>query len=181
MKASDKTSQHLDFIKKFQTMSQLQGWRVVVYGGYGLDLALGRLTRPHGDIDLVIYGTHTRQHAKKVLEKYLRDMVITQLKFSENDFQLVCDAKKSDLVLNLYYVQTAVNPHLNLHQVIKKSGEVAHNDPALFPLPKEGRLGDLTIEVQDQQAHKKEIIAKGVTLSQKHQQDLEVISTLLSP
>jgi hypothetical protein len=48
----------------------------------------------------------------------------------------------------------------------------------MFPPPQQGSLYGFEIEVQDQSAHKKDIISKGSILSDKHKKDLELIGAL---
>jgi hypothetical protein len=54
-KQKEKVKSDLSFLKKLLNYSKEKGFRVVVSGGYGLDGILGKITRPHNDLDLLIY------------------------------------------------------------------------------------------------------------------------------
>lgn len=177
----NKTDQDLQLIKDLLIFARDLEWRMVVYGGYGLDFAVGKITRDHGDIDLVFYGQNDRYTAEQKITSYLTQKLESPtFKIEENDFQLVIDVHANKYVLNLYYVQTQSSPYVDLHHVIKKSGEIVVNDPVMFPPPQKGSLSGINVEVQDQLAHKKDILSKGDTLSDKRKKDLDIIENVLS-
>lgn len=154
---------------------------MVVYGGYGLDFYFGKISRDHGDIDLVIYGQDSRINAARLIKEYLEKNIIKpDISISENDYQLVVDVHAKGFTLNLYYIQTQDKPYYNLHSVIKKSGEVAHNDPKMFPPPQQGRHEGSTFEVQDQLSHLSDILAKNGQNNPKYRNDIELLNTLSS-
>jgi hypothetical protein len=178
---TNKTDLDLKLIKDFSVFARELGWRMVVYGGYGLDFAVGKITRDHGDIDLVFYGQNDRYIAEQKITSYLTQKLESPtFKIEENDFQLVIDVHANKYVLNLYYVQTQLSPYVDLHHVIKKYGEIVVNDPVMFPPPQKGSLAGINVEVQDQLAHKKDILSKGDTLSEKRKKDIDLINTLSS-
>ncbi len=176
---TNKTDRDLKLIKDFSVFARELGWRIVVYGGYGLDFFLGKITRDHGDIDLVFYGQNDRKSSSNLISNFLsKNINIPSIEIEENDFQLVIDVHAKNLVLNLYYIQTQLDPYKNLHSVVKKSGEIVVNDSSMFPLPQKGSLYGFVVEVQNQSAHKKDILSKGSILSDKHKKDLELIAAL---
>lgn len=175
-----KLTRDLQFLTEFRTYCLSQKWRLVLYGGYGLDFWIGKITREHRDLDLVVYGQSGRSHAHSLLTQYLTSTLSSpEIKISENDFQLIIDVHSGDFILDLSYIQTLHDPTINLHTVVKKSGEQVINSPNDFPPPQQGRIGDLIFEVQDQNSHRQDIIAKGNPLYRKYAGDLKLIDSLL--
>ncbi|MFZ2199774.1 MAG: hypothetical protein WAV40_03220 [Microgenomates group bacterium] len=178
-KILNKTQSDLQFIERFQSFCISNNFRLVVYGGYGLDGYFRKITRDHGDIDLVIYGSNTHDSATKSISGFIKSLypnaTIKQIK---NLFQEEIFANDSGFGLNLYYVQTRDNPFINIHAVIKTDGEIVTNDPLIFPPPKPGSLEGVELEVQDQGSHLKDILAKGGASETKYITDLQLLSSL---
>lgn len=180
-KILNKTQSDLQFIERFQSFCISNNFRLVVYGGYGLDAYFRRVSRPHGDIDLVVYGQNSRTKAAKLIRNFIKTIYPNaSIKQSENPFQIVIDANYIGFGLDLYYIQTKEDPYLSIHTVIKTNGEVVTNDPSIFPPPMKGSLEGLELEVQDQSSHLKDILAKGGADETKYIGDLQLLSTLLS-
>jgi hypothetical protein len=157
----DKAKRDLDFIKSFQSFCQSQGWRVVVSGGYGLDILLGQITRTHNDVDIIIYGQSSRNEANTKIQAYLKKLIKkVTLKIAENDFMVEIDPNSPGFGANIYYVQVAGNPYVNLNTIIKQGGEQITNSPKRFPAPIRGKLNDLEIEVQNPHTHLADILYK---------------------
>lgn len=177
----EKVRSDLKFIQSFTEFTNHYEWRLVVYGGYGLDGYLQRITRSHGDIDLVIYGQSTRSVALKSMTKHLKGILQEVSIDSKNeDFFIDIKVKSKDITGNFYYVQTAQNPYQNLNIVVKRDGDHITNSPSDFPLPVQGILGDLMVEVQDQHAHLQDIIRKRKDNESfaKHDQDIENLNAI---
>ena len=174
-----KLNNDLSFIKQFQEFCKNSGWRMVVYGGYGLDGFIGRITRDHGDIDLVVYGQSDRIVASDTITSFIKTKYpkATIIK-KPNPFQFEVDVNNSGFGLNLYYVQTNNDPFVNIHTVVKADGEIVTNDPSIFPPPEKGRLEQLEVEVQNQKSHLKDIIAKGGANEAKYISDLSLLTPL---
>lgn len=178
---NSKLKNDLGFINQCLNFCKLQKWRMVVYGGYGLDGYFGRITRNHGDIDLVIYGTDTHASAAKSISDFIKSLYSDAIiKQTENPFQVEIFANYSGFGLNLYYVKTKDDPFINIHTVIKLSGEIVHNDPTIFPPPQKGSLEGLELEVQDQDSHLKDILVKGGASESKYIGDLKLLYPLFS-
>lgn len=175
-----KLKKDLEFIAKFQDYVKVNGWRVVVYGGYGLDAFVGRITRDHRDLDLVVYGTSPHSTAINLISSFVNSIypkiVVTH---SQNLFQSIFDARGSGFFLNLYYIQTRDNPIINIHTIIKQDGEVVTNDKSIFPPPQQGSLEGLSLEVQDQHSHLKDILARGGASEEKYINDLALLDLYL--
>ncbi len=183
---SDQLNHHkinydLSVITQFGILAHTYNWRMVVSGGYGLDGAIGQITRNHNDLDLILYGSQSRARARKLFHSACRSLLrVPELVFKEEEFYLECDVKSDIFVGNFYYVQTQNDPYLDLNTVIKKGGSVVVNTPSAFPPPVKGRLEGLEFEVQDQSAHQKDIMAKGGSNTERHTQDLVNLSLLLT-
>lgn len=176
-----KITTQVNFINKFVALAKTKGWRVVVSGGYGLDFALGRVSRNHGDIDLIIYGHDSRPAAKNILSRLVETLLPgANLILRQDEYYIDIKLNFPGLDGNLYYVQTQQDPFVDLCTVIKKTGEVVANSVQQFPLPKIGKIEDIAVEVQDQKAHLDDIIRKGGTKEAKYTQDIENIRQLLS-
>lgn len=170
-----KLQTHLKFVDSFGKWCMDQNWRLVLYGGYGLDGYLKTITRNHGDIDLVIYGRSPRAQALAKIVSYLNDIVEeVEIKPKGEEFFIDIKVKSKTISGDFYYVQTAEDPFINLNRVVKVDGIVVTNSPTQFPPPIKGELGNLLVEVQDQSAHLADIFRKrgsDVSLS-KHDQDI---------
>ena len=170
-----KTSADLEFIKSFQTFTKSQNWRIVVYGGYGLDILIGSITRTHNDVDLVIYGQDSCEDVRQKITAFLSNLIQeATLEVSENDFMVVIDLHSPGLGANIYYVQTSENPFTNLNKIIKQSGETITNTEKRFPGPVDAVLNDIHIEVQNPHSHLADILYKQRSLvnRQSHIQDI---------
>ncbi len=170
-----KTSTDLEFIKSFQVFTKSQGWRIVVSGGYGLDILLGQITRTHNDVDIIIYGQDHREVILPKITNFLSSSIQrATLEITKNDFMVVIDLHSPGLGANIYYVQTSENPFTNLNKIIKQNGEAITNTEKRFPGPVEGLLGDIHIDVQNPHTHLADILFKQRTLTHKptHDQDI---------
>ncbi len=174
---------HLNFIDSFEPWCKVKNWRPVIYGGYGLDGYLHTITRNHGDIDLVIYGRSPRAEALAKIIDYLNNEIKdVSIESHYEDFLIDIKVKSKRLSGNFYYVQTADDPYTNLNRVIKSDGTIVTNKPTDFPPPVKGKLGYLSVEVQDQSAHLKDILRKRaeVEILTKHDQDILNLQSLLT-
>lgn len=175
----EKIRSDLKFIQTFTDFTNHYEWRLVIYGGYGLDGYLQQITRNHGDIDLVIYGQSIRSVALTRITQHLKG-VLQEISIDSKDEEFFIDikVKSKDIVGNFYYVQTTRSPYQNLNIVVKRDGDHITNSPTDFPSPVAGRLGDMNVEVQDQSAHLGDILRKrsdAKSLS-KHDQDIKNIN-----
>ncbi len=177
-----KVNSEIQFIAHFIAFAKKLNLRVVVYGGYGLDGYLQAITRNHGDIDLVMYGIMPRSEALPKIVDYLNE-VLKEVKIvsKDNDFLIDIKVKSKNIQGNFYYVQTGQDPFIDLKTVIKLDGTTVTNSPEDFPLPVQGKLGNLMVEVQDQSAHLQDIIRKRKNSEScaKHDQDIENLNTIV--
>jgi hypothetical protein len=171
----DKVNRDLNLIRSLQEICETNNWRIVVSGGYGLDILLGRITRTHSDVDIIIFGQESRGGALTKIHTFLANQIPhATFKNSENDFQLVIDLHSPGLGANIYYVQTAISPFTNLNVIIKQNGESITNSAKRFPSPVKGKLDELEIEIQNPHTHLADILYKQRTLTHKptHDQDI---------
>lgn len=176
-----KINYDLSVITQLGILAHTYNWRMVVSGGYGLDGAIGQITRNHNDLDLILYGSQSRARARELFHSACRSLLrVPELIFKEQEFYLECDVKSDVFVGNFYYVQTKNDPYRDLYSVIKNDGSIITNTPIDFPPPQKGSLNDLTFEIQDQSAHQKDIMTKGGSNTERHTQDLANLSILLT-
>ena len=57
----DKIDSDLNFIRNFLKFAHTHKLRTIVSGGYAIDSYFNTITRPHNDIDLVIYSNQKRE------------------------------------------------------------------------------------------------------------------------
>jgi len=179
----DKTKGDLAFIESLKQFSDSSNWRIVVSGGYGLDILLGQITRTHNDVDIIIYGQDSREDIRTKIPNFLTDLIPNAtIKISENDFMVDIDLNSPGLGANIYYVQTGDNPFSNLNKVVKKSGEMVTNSQKRFPPPMSGKLEELEIDVQNPHSHLADILFKQRTLLHKstHDQDIANLRQITS-
>lgn len=173
----NKLDQDLAYINAIQYFCSTNNWLTVVYGGYGMDFYFGKISRDHGDIDIVVYGLTPRNEAITLLVEFLKKMqpgaILVQ---SYNEFQIEIDLKKCANPINLYYVQTAEPPQITLQKVVKADGSIATNNPADFPPPKKVNFYNHEYLVQDQLSHLREITAKGGQTNPKYVSDIALLS-----
>lgn len=174
----DKLTSDLNFIRSLSTLCNQENWRLVLYGGYGLDFVLGKTTRPHRDIDAVIFGKDNRADAMEKLSLFLTGKLEQVKLITKNqDFLVDIDIVALNFAANLYYVQTVNDPELDLHTVLKQNGEEIINSEERFPNPVKGKLNGLIIDVQDQNAHLADILIKRGknSDSSKYDQDISYL------
>lgn len=176
-----KVDSDIKFIAAFIEFAKKLNWRVVVYGGYGLDGYLQAITRNHGDIDLVMYGIMPRSEALPKIVDYLNETLdVVEIKSKDEDFFIDIKVKSRGVQGNFYYVQTGQDPFVNLNIVVKVDGSTVINSSKNFPPPAHGKLWELEVEVHDQSAHLSDILRKrqeSDSLS-KHDQDLENLKSI---
>jgi|GEM_PF-2631537 len=176
-----KATRDLGFIKSLQQLANQNQWRIVVSGGYGLDILLGKITRNHNDVDIILYGNSVRDDSRKQINDELGKLLSNpQITTKDEDFYLDIDAKSPGFGANIYFVQTVNDPHIDIHRVMKLDGVVVTNTEDRFPSPVVGRLDDLVIEVQNPHTHLADILFKRKKLENRltHNQDIKNLELL---
>ena len=64
----ERAAEQLRVIREVVAVTQSTGIRVWLFGGWGLDARIGRITRPHGDIEFWVERIHAEQ-SKAVLAR----------------------------------------------------------------------------------------------------------------
>lgn len=173
----------LDFLKKIINFAKENKFRLVVSGGYGLDGVLGQITRPHNDIDVILYGQKSREDAENLLTDFISsvdDNLLTDIK--KNTFTLEVDINSEGLGVNIYNVQTKNDPFINLNEIIKSDGQIIINSEEGFPLPVQGNLEGLVFEAQNPNLHLADILFKRRDVDQsKHEQDIQNLKQITDP
>ena len=177
-----KVTSDLTFISQLTQNGRDLGYRVIVGGGYAVDGALGRITRPHGDIDMQIYGQEN--NGEKVLQEMLQPINPTlshQLQKKEaTEFYTIFQLSTPTSFTELYYLQTDKDPFEDTKVIIKSDG--TYTAPHLYRsqlATLEGyafEIQDPLIEVLDKM-YKREL--RGDPKKEKHLQDLENLRTII--
>jgi hypothetical protein len=100
---------HLEFIQHVTNISINSGYRAVLSGGYAVDGILGMITRPHVNINILLYG-------KDVLTpKLLRDSILVKnyssYTIKEKERSLYWhEFHIPEVQANLYYFRVATEP-----------------------------------------------------------------------
>lgn len=176
-----KVQRDLGLIKSMQKLSISRKWRIVVSGGYGLDILLGQVTRQHGDVDLILYGNVPRNEAVKQITEFLNlSLSNPQINIQEDMFYSDIDVNSPGLGANLYFVETAGNPFSKIHKVKKLDGDIVTNSENRFPSPVQGKLGEIEIEVQNPNLHLADILYKRRKQENRpaHDQDIKNLESL---
>ena len=170
-----KVDRDFSFLKAIIEFAKKMEWRIVVSGGYGLDILLGKITRNHNDIDVILYGNIDRKSAVNVLSKFVKSRLDKPMITIESKvFMESVNVNSVGIGADLYYVQTAVNPFLDLHKIKKLDGEEIINTEERFPSPIKGKIFDISVEVENPNSHLADILFKRKTQPHKptHDQDI---------
>jgi hypothetical protein len=172
------------FLKALIKFAKANDWRVVVSGGYGMDFFLNKLTRYHGDLDVIIYGKENRSDAVRKLEKFIQGYFSkAKILTKPQEFYVEIDINVLGFGANLYFVETVDDPNINLKKIRKFNGDVIVNKISEFPMPVSGKIGDFEVEVQDQNAHLADIFKRrghDKSLS-KHDPDILRLTKVTDP
>ena len=125
-----KIHKDLRFIDLMTKLAKAKGCRLIVSGGYAVDGNLDRITRPHGDIDIQIFGQggESEQIIKELVTKVkedessLSDMEVRDKGRQEYYHSFL--AKGNRLGSDIYYVQVTENPFGTEKHVVKEDGTI---------------------------------------------------------
>jgi len=175
----NKIQKDLRFISLMTKLAKEKDCRLIVSGGYAVDGNLGRITRPHGDIDIQIYGQSSES------ERIVRELVASAKKgeplLSEvevrdkgrQEFYRSFFAKGNGLGSDIYYVQVTENPFGIEKHVVKKDGTISERQEyEIVEVTLEGTTFEAispTPELVDK-LYKREV--RGDEPKSKHDQDM---------
>jgi hypothetical protein len=182
--AKQKADSDFVFLKSLIGVAKINSWRVVVSGGYGMDFFLGKITRSHNDLDMIIYGKENKPDAVRKLNGFILDYFPkAKILTKPQEFYTEVDINDSDFSANIYFVETVNDPQLDLNKIRKLDGEVVVNTEDKFPKPVPGRIGDFEIEVQDQSAHLADILKRRghESVPNKRDPDIEILGSVTDP
>lgn len=123
-----KIKRDLSFINLISGLARGNGLRLIVSGGYAADGNLGRITRPHRDVDIQIYGQEEK--AEKLINQLIEeikerepDLSALEVKDKERkEFYHSFFVEGNGLGADVYYIQVVGNPFDDRKVVVKKNG-----------------------------------------------------------
>lgn len=122
----DKVGKDLKFIDLITQDAKGFGYRVVISGGYAVDGNLGRITRPHNDIDIEIYGVEEDPWIiRDLVEAITQERDYSELKLIDKgrqEFYHSFFVEGNGLGADIYYVQVISDPFAETKIVVKKDG-----------------------------------------------------------
>lgn len=124
-KEHQKIKRDLAVIERIQIAAKKSNFRVVITGGYAVDGQLGRLTRPHNDIDVLLYGVRDDRQDVIVplLQKILGGDIRVQDKGRE-EYYHTFRVEQGMFKADVYYLQVTINPFSAQKIVIKKDSSL---------------------------------------------------------
>jgi len=184
LNASDKEKVLMDlsFIQKMTTNALKVGCRVIISGGYANDGALGQITRPHGDIDLQVYGTRDDANVliKHIVQESSKNTGTLNLEDRGREmYYHTFKAKGNGLGTDIYYVQVVTDPFSNRKIVLKSDG--TQNEEQYFNTSVV-TLEAITFEAVKPEEGLEDITSKrerGYAIKGKHDQDIMNLTELL--
>ena len=123
-----KVGKDLRFIELATRLAKDLNCRVIIHGGYAVDGALGKITRPHNDIDVQIFGqgSNTAQAINGLINKISRqDPSFANLKMIDKgrkEFYHNFVFERPGFGADIYYIQVETNPFASEKVVIKNDG-----------------------------------------------------------
>lgn len=179
-----KISSDLDFLNYFIKFCHQHQFRVVVIGGYGLDGVIGKITRPHTDIDLVIYAQGTRDDNKLLITNFISQHIKSStINVEPNPFFADIYLNSPGLGANVYIVETVHPPQQDILTIRKSNGDTITNNQDNFPPPVKAQLCHQEFEAQDPNCHLADIMSKRQkdTSLPKHDQDIGNLKLITNP
>jgi hypothetical protein len=157
-----KIASDIAFLSALLHYAKSTGWRIVVSGGYGMDGFFGCITRYHRDVDVIVYGMDSHDNGEKKMRDWMnQSMEQAKMTIKNTDFYREIDIEIHGVgSYALYYVQTQHDPFVTIDDVIRLDGNLVSNTPDHFPHPVPGIIGELFLEVQDQNQHLADIYRK---------------------
>ena len=126
---TEKTQRNLEFISLFTQVAKDFGMRAIVHGGYSVDGALGKITKPHKDVDIQVYGNQS--DAESTLSNIFK--LIKSEKFDYENIKWKDKGRstfyhnflaiKGTFCADFYYIQVTGNPFDKNKIIIKDDGK----------------------------------------------------------
>jgi hypothetical protein len=123
-----KIRRDLHFIDLINKFAKEEGVRLIVSGGYAVDSCLGKITRPHADIDMQIYGQDS--NSSQLVEQLIEGIKEAEPSFSgleikdkeRQEYYHTYSVGGNGFWSDIYYVQVTGNPYGKEKYVVKKDG-----------------------------------------------------------
>lgn len=176
----EKVRKDLLFIEEVNKLSKGLGVRVIISGGYAVDGALGQITRPHNDLDGLMFGTKVdgQEVVENLLQKITRSIPelsnISLLRDRRSEYYHSIYLEGDGIGVDIYYIQISDDPFLSTKQVVKKDGSLS--DVQDYEV-RQGLVREIEFEVQSPEVelvdrlYKREIT--GEERKPEHDQDIE--------
>lgn len=179
----EKVTKDLKFIDFITQDAISLGYRVVISGGYSVDGNLGRITRPHNDIDIEIYGTEEKpQVVYDLVEKISKHEEYSELKLIDKDRQEFYHsffAEGNGLGADIYYVQVVSESFAETKVVVKKDGLTTPRHSFNTGMVVLEGVAFEVVSPEDQLADILKKAEKAEVVKPKHQQDIENLKILI--
>lgn len=176
----DKVGKDLKFIDLITQDAKGYGYRVVISGGYSVDGNLGRVTRPHNDIDIEVYGTEEDPWIiRELVETISQEKDYSDLELIDKgrqEFYHTFFVEGNGLGADIYYVQLVGDPFAETKIVVKKDGTTTSRHSFNTG---QVMLEGIAFEVVGPREQLDDILKKAEILKPKHQQDIENLKILL--
>ena len=174
----------LGFLTKLLSFVRNKKYRVVVSGGYGVDGALGEITRFHNDLDVIIFAQGHREKTTRAIKNFIKSVFPNaDLHIHYNPFTAEIDVNTKGFGANIYLVETIENPFENLNLIRLSDGNIQKNSEKRFPLPVKGKLLGLEFEVENPNLRLADILSKRNPPQskkyKKHEQDIENLKQIV--
>jgi hypothetical protein len=185
-----RTQNDLRFIDFATKVGKELGYRVVIHGGYAVDGNLGKITRPHKDLDVQVYGRDDNpSHAWDSLINRIRELDPTfdvdsiEDKGRQEYYHNFLIRRPEAAGIDLYYLQVAEDPLGEKKIIVKKDGSLSDiqsfGEPNIVSLEGVGfEAASPTTELVDK-IYKRE--HRGDKKEEKHEQDIENLRLITNP
>ena len=178
-----KIQRDINFLRCLKEFSHRNHLRLVLSGGYGLDISLGTITRPHNDVDAIVYGQLPRVKALGLITQFVQGLFPSStVATHDNKFMVCLNINSPGFGANLYFVETANDPHKDINTIVLKNGKKHRNNRQIFLLPVMGNLLGDKFEAQNPNFHLANILFKHQSDKQaKHEQDIINLQKITNP
>ena len=177
---NQKIESDLSFLRKLLRFSKTHNFRLVVSGGYGLDGILNTITRPHNDLDVIIYSQTSRNKITVLLTQFFKKTFSkVDISIKENKFLVDIDINTDGFDGNFYLVETINDSQNDVNAIKLANGETQINSKQRFPIPVLAKLNGIKFESQDPNLHLADILYKRKKNKQsKHSQDIKNLKSI---
>lgn len=176
----EKTEKDLDFIKSTTEICKDNNARLIVSGGYSIDGNLGKITRPHRDLDILIFGQDDRP--VEFVDSLFGQLNASTLELEDKGrktFYHWFFAEGGGQGIDIYYIQVKGDPFAKEKVVIKSDG--SETEIQQYNTRKVS-LGGIDFEAQDPEDSLSDILMKrerGERQRLEHDQDIMNLKQLL--